>query len=156
MQYKIELARAGMRDGPPGRLTSTERLQMLTSHLEAWRTLSWTKQETIPILLGDIWELVDSVFGMADGPRSMLLRQLPSQLRCVESREWKIEFQFDVEDFSIDPSQDLLLVIERCVTPALLFSPGFYNNLQTWHDPSAVAKHRRGAPIGCIAYDLRY
>lgn len=49
-------------------------------------------------------------------PRSIVFKQVASQLRRVGNRELRINFKFDVEDFSIDPSQDLLLA--TCVISA--------------------------------------
>src|ERR1700690_4567233 len=81
LQYKIELVLAGMQDGPPSNLTSNERLRMLRSHQEAWCTLSWAEKETIPMLSGDTWELFGGVLALSDGPKTLVLRQLPSRLR---------------------------------------------------------------------------
>ena len=38
--------------------------------------------------------------------------QLPSRLRGIPMRQWRLIFDFNVRDFSMDPSQDLLVIIE--------------------------------------------
>lgn len=102
-----------MEDGPPGHHTLKERLDMLRAHQDAWNSLSWSSEETIPIAQGRCWELNGGILAQSDSQSSIEFRQLPSALRGIKSREWKIDnFDFDVADFAIDPSQDLLVVIE--------------------------------------------
>lgn len=112
LQYKMELALAGMQDGPPSDTSPAERLRLLRAHQKAWDSLSWTGEETIPMLKGDTWELVGGVLGLADGSKSILLRQLHSTLRSIPGRTWKVEFDFILGDFTLDPTQDLIAALE--------------------------------------------
>lgn len=118
LQYKVELWLAGVEDGPLGHHTVKERLSMLRAHQDAWNSMSWSFEETIPITQGRCWELNGGILAQSDGPSSIAFRQLPSALRCIESREWRIDgFDFVVVDFAMDPSYDLLVVVEitKCV-----------------------------------------
>jgi hypothetical protein len=101
-----------MQDGPLSTLPSSERLQMLKYHQEAWRTLSWTEKESISMLDGNTWELFGGVLALAEGPKTLVFRQLPSRLRGIESSEWKVDVDFPVRDFSMDKTQDLLVIVE--------------------------------------------
>lgn len=112
LQYKIELLLAGMQDGPPGDLPFSERLCMLRSHQKAWKTLSWTANESVT-LMGGVWELVGGVLGLAsDGNATIVFRQIPSQLRGIPGREWTFESPKSFRDFTMDPSQDLLVTLQ--------------------------------------------
>jgi hypothetical protein len=75
--------------------------------------MSWTAEHSIPITQGRCWELAGGILAQADGLSSIIFRQLPSTLRCIESREWRFDdFEFAIMDFAIDPSQDLLVVVD--------------------------------------------
>lgn len=114
LQYKIELVVAGMDDGPPSTLGPAERLQMLKRHQEAWRTLGFSDETTIPMLRGEVWELYGGVLAQARGPQALSFRQLPSVLRGVQEKEWSLEdLGFEIRDFGMDPSQELLVVIQK-------------------------------------------
>ena len=63
-------------------------------------------------LEGDTWELIGGVLGLAEGPRSILLKQLHSKLRNIPGRTWKVELDFPSRDFTLDPTQDLIAVLE--------------------------------------------
>lgn len=114
LQYTIELAVAGMEDGPPSALTPTERLAMLRERQEAWRELRWRSRQEYPMLEGGVWELYGGVIAQADGDRTLAFTQLPSDIRRIEEKHWKIEdVGVVIRDFSMDPAQDLLIVVEH-------------------------------------------
>lgn len=100
-----------MQDGPPGDLPSSERLRMLRSYQQAWRTLSWTAKESAT-LVGDMWELVGGVLGLAAHGNAIVFRQIPSLFRGIPGREWRFESPNPCRDFTMDPSQDLLVTLE--------------------------------------------
>ena len=41
----------------------------------------------------------------------IIVKQLPSVIRGIEEKEWTFDVGFDIDDFTIDPSQDLLMAI---------------------------------------------
>lgn len=86
-QYKIELAAAGMEDGPSSTLTSAERLRVLKAHQEAWDKLAWTSREEVPMHQGGVWELYGGVLAQGDGSRTLAFKQLLSAIRGIEERE---------------------------------------------------------------------
>ncbi|OBZ79706.1 hypothetical protein A0H81_00991 [Grifola frondosa] len=113
LQYKIELAVAGMEDGPPSARSPAERLAKLKARQAAWNSLQPSSQKTIPMLRGEVWELYGGVLAQARGPQSLAFRQLPSDIRGIEEKEWMIEdVGIAIRDFGMDPAQDLLVVIE--------------------------------------------
>ncbi len=112
LQYKIELALAGMEDGPPSHLTPRDRIEMLQACQKSWNTLAWTSEETIAVE-GHLWELFGGILAQADGPSSITFRQLPSKFRGLETFEWRINnLDFMFMDFAMDSSLDLLITIE--------------------------------------------
>ncbi|KAI0821790.1 hypothetical protein BC628DRAFT_800527 [Trametes gibbosa] len=114
VQYKIELAAAGMEDGPSSALTVADRLRMLKARQEAWHKLEWTSRSEMPMAQGGVWELYGGVLAQGEGARTLVFRQLPSNIRGIEEREWRIEdVGVDIRDFGMDPAQDLLVIVEN-------------------------------------------
>ncbi|TFK42125.1 hypothetical protein BDQ12DRAFT_599035 [Crucibulum laeve] len=117
LQYIIELAASGQVDGPIDKSINVfSRLQALKKQQEAWHTGQW-RQESDPDALnqGGLWELYGGVLAQVAHDQSITFHQLPSHVRGIEKRHWTIEpntFEFTVRDFGIDPSQDLLVLIE--------------------------------------------
>lgn len=56
----------------------------------------------------------DSVFaqGSKDDQRHLSFMQLPSKLRGIPQLNWNVEVDFVIRDFGMDPSQDLLVLME--------------------------------------------
>lgn len=114
LKYTIELDVLGQEDGP-GQANPAERLEQLIQHQKAWDSLSWTKDYTVPMLRGGAWELFGNVLAQNDKLGCITFRQLPSQHRGIEETVWKIGpglVDFQIRDFGIDPSQDLLVLVE--------------------------------------------
>lgn len=110
IQYKITLAVSGMEDGSSS-VSVRERMNLLKKQKAAWDNLDWEIQESIP-LNGDAWELVGGVLGTSAGTQLSFFR-LPSRLRRIERKDWTIKVGFNVNDFTMDPSQDLLVAIQH-------------------------------------------
>ena len=69
--YKVELAVAGMEDGPPSALTPADRLAILRRRQAAWKTLAWTAKQDVPMRAGGVWELYGNVLAQAEGERAL-------------------------------------------------------------------------------------
>ncbi|KAG0704338.1 hypothetical protein DFH29DRAFT_801932 [Suillus ampliporus] len=119
-QYDIELAVSGMMDGPPSPLTASERLALLKERNVAWESLRWVESKDIQMMQGDIWELYGGVFAQSSTPDVLHFRQLPSKYRNIEEKLWHVALDIQVRDFTMDPAQDLLVLIEQT---NLLHSP---------------------------------
>lgn len=139
LQYIIELAVSGQRDGPYiSGMSSVTKLERLRKHQEAWKKPSWSREIEIPMLDGDTWELCGGVLGQTTGEGGFHFYRLPSDLRGIREARWTLEprFEFRVCDFTMDPGQDLLVLVESSV--AVLgcrwFHPGFIVQLmQLFH-----------------------
>ncbi|KAK0464979.1 uncharacterized protein EV420DRAFT_1301547 [Desarmillaria tabescens] len=110
--YTIELARYGHVDYAAA-LPSAERLAQLREHNNAWNKLDGTWSDSIPMLQGHLWELFGNVLAQHSGSGSLVFTQLPSSTRLIEQKEWSVPLSgLHIRDFGMDPSQDLLVLIE--------------------------------------------
>jgi len=109
-----------MVDGPPGKLSHSERLGLLRSYEASWRNLDWNAFTSLPVPHGSVWELNGNVWAHSKGSDAIEFVQLPSRLRGIPLHQWTVRLDFALQDFSMDPSQDLLVTVERltkCVWP---------------------------------------
>ncbi|KAG2159693.1 uncharacterized protein EDB93DRAFT_1073686 [Suillus bovinus] len=116
-QYEIELAVSGMVDGPPSTFSTSDRLALLKERKAAWESLRWVESQDFSMMQGHIWELYGNVFAQSSTPDVLHFRQLPSKYRKIEEKEWSVTLDMHVRDFTMDPAQDLLVLIEE---PTLL------------------------------------
>ncbi|KDR85356.1 hypothetical protein GALMADRAFT_108380 [Galerina marginata CBS 339.88] len=114
LQYVIELAVAGQRDGSNCTASSATRLKLLRRHQSAWNDLKWSREVRIPMRNGGLWELYGGVLGQSTQEGTLVFSQLPSDLRSIEAKEWTLgpDFGITISDFAMDPMQDLLILIE--------------------------------------------
>jgi hypothetical protein len=128
LQYIIELAAAGQVNGPeaPG-TSSASRLEALQKHQSSWDNLKWSRELRIPMERGGLWELYGGVLAQSTAEGTLTFTQLPSDLRSIEEKVWTLgpNFGVAIRDFGMDPSQDLLVLVE---------SPN-------WNMPEAARKH---------------
>lgn len=128
LRYLLELAANGMRDDPRSSLGKIQRLNLLTEHETAWRTLSWSDNTFIDMLDG--WGEPVSVsgniiafrnaHGTPDAPsEELLLLRAPSTLRDVQMKRWVVRLPHDTQDVCISSAQDLL--VYRCGTKSFHF-----------------------------------
>lgn len=117
-QYEIELAVSGMMDGPPSSFTTSDRLALLKERNAAWESLRWVESQDIPMMQGHVWELYGGVFAQSSTPDVLHFRQLPSKYRKIKEKTWGVALDIHVRDFTMDPAQDLLVLIEQ---PKLLY-----------------------------------
>ena len=104
-----------MQRGPRSSLGGMQCLEMLTAHEAAWRTLSWTGSTLVDTLIG--WgepvSVSGNILGFPKNPgmpnRELLLLRVPSKLRNVTGKTWKIQLPHDNQDVCIDSAQDLLI-----------------------------------------------
>ena len=110
LAYKIELGASNYEDGPSGTITSMDRMQLLSKYESAWNQLKWG---TELVLLRDIsiWALHGGVLGLARG-KTIVFTRLPSEIKGIPESSWKCEVDFVISEFTMDPAQDLLVILE--------------------------------------------
>jgi hypothetical protein len=117
LQYALALAEHGLCDGPPSPVTVVNRLELVETYEEAWRTFSWSEHLTLdlppphqaPYVSGGT--LVQPIYDIGGGVRSFDVQSIPSPLRGVPEWHSRIDFDFVVDCFIIDGTQDLLAVV---------------------------------------------
>jgi hypothetical protein len=118
LQYTIELWADGMVRGDSSPFTCAEGLKVLRDRRRAWRNLEWTSKTVVQIeAFGSCpYDLVGSVFAqLPPGPNflSISLSRLvdePENARSIHSVSFGLGLE-DADDFRIDPSQDLIVVL---------------------------------------------
>ena len=128
LQYAVELSLCQMvAVDPPSRMSINAQRKLLAQREARWRALRWEKIHTLPIPRGGpIYEFVGGIYcnalGVVDERRAssaISFYQLPSTAadQGDRVRSWTLSVSgMDVIDFSIDPSQDLLVLV--AVAPA--------------------------------------
>ncbi|PCH42277.1 hypothetical protein WOLCODRAFT_101849, partial [Wolfiporia cocos MD-104 SS10] len=158
LQYIPKLMVAGLEDGPPSAVGPAGRFQMLQDHQQQWDAPECDAAEMIPMYDPRLWELYGGVLVQAQGNRALNFMQLPSVLRGIEQKIWTIsDVGCLIADFSIDPAQDLLAIVEDA-THNQGNSIGVH--LRTMHDgtphpaaSSVVLTHQPSEAI--IRYSIR-
>lgn len=106
-----------MEDGPPGALGASDRLALLRDRQDAWARLEWSSRQEVQAPQNKKWHLFGGVLAQLRTLDSITFVQLPSKFRGIESKEWTVnDVGFDIEDFKMDPSQDLLTMIQSPLT----------------------------------------
>lgn len=114
LQYALELAIAGKQDNPLSSFDFSHKLAALRQYQAAWGTLKWTSTKDMPMLRGNLWELYGGVLAHSDLDRTIRFRRLPSHIREIEEHVWSVSTSdMDLGDFTMDPAQDLLVLIAR-------------------------------------------
>ncbi|KZT01957.1 uncharacterized protein LAESUDRAFT_662823 [Laetiporus sulphureus 93-53] len=118
LQYKIELGADGLVDGLLGPMSTAERLELLFDRRRRWRSLDWTARTSVSIPGPcQAYELVAGVFAKsmagAQGPGShnLISTWLPSRTQPAK-RIVREELGVSTRDFAIDPSQDLIALVD--------------------------------------------
>lgn len=120
LQYKIELGFDQLIDIPSSRslFTTADRLQLLRERRKAWRDLTWSKHRMIKMSgLCDAYELVGGIFAKTErrgtrAPKHFTASILPSRTQPIEHRFEHKDLGVATKDFAIDPSQNLLALLE--------------------------------------------
>ncbi|KAH8105215.1 hypothetical protein BXZ70DRAFT_904443 [Cristinia sonorae] len=131
LKYNIELAADDMIDGPrgPGTLTTSQRYHQLLQRRQRWRTLDWTQQINVPVLGScQAYELVGGMFAKSmghvgtGGSRHLITTWLPSSTKAARSAV-RDDLGVPTRDFAIDPSQDLIALVNVDDSPTPTTTP---------------------------------
>ncbi|KAH9991075.1 hypothetical protein BJV77DRAFT_1068571 [Russula vinacea] len=114
LKYVLALAVRGLCDGPPSTVTAAHRLKLVDDYDEAWRTFSWSQYLVLdlpsfeaPYVSGNTLVIRET----KEVIRSFIMQSIPSRLRGVPGWQWRVDFDFCVEIFVLDATQDLLVVV---------------------------------------------
>jgi hypothetical protein len=116
LQYHLELGRSGMEDGTLSRLSIPERRERLQAHTNAWTGLRWSSWIHLCSIPHDTYVLdiapggILSMMSRREGKIAFI--QLPSTLRGISRRQWEFSFPFIPHLCALDPSEDILIVVQ--------------------------------------------
>ncbi|KDQ64080.1 hypothetical protein JAAARDRAFT_187458 [Jaapia argillacea MUCL 33604] len=123
LQYKKELALAGMTDGDGGSVYT--RRQQLKEY-----SLAWKEKEPTIVTLDPITscqfppaQVRGGVLSYSHLSSQVNFVRLPSARRGVEEHRWSVDIGFTIHDWGADPSQDLLVVVLSRVHLQAAFVP---------------------------------
>lgn len=112
LRYETQLVVANMKDGLSSTCPTAIRLDKLKAHQDAWNHLKWSEPLSYSMSTFRIWEIIGGFIALCMPEEHLIrLNRLPSVYRGISPQEWTIPFDVKVEDFSIDPSADLLVAV---------------------------------------------
>ncbi|OAX41500.1 hypothetical protein K503DRAFT_767638 [Rhizopogon vinicolor AM-OR11-026] len=111
--YKIELFFARFEDGTHCNLDTAGRLRAFRQYQQAWNNLSFPHSRLISMQDSHPWELSGGVLCQAI-QSGFTCVQIPCRIKGIPEREWTVDdLGFDIRDFTIDTSQDLIVAVEQ-------------------------------------------
>ena len=98
--------------GDHSEIQLADRVERAERYVKAWRALEFSEETQIPFG-GNLWEIARGVVACTTsaGSGEISFTQLPSPLRDIERKTWRLTLEHVPRDFTIDPSQDLLVSI---------------------------------------------
>ncbi|KAH6916880.1 hypothetical protein BKA70DRAFT_1250852 [Coprinopsis sp. MPI-PUGE-AT-0042] len=116
LQYATELYASGTENCVLHKRNVANRVEKLRAFQKHWDDLSFHEHYEITMKNGGVWELYGSVLSQKSSNAEFHFHRLPSSIRGIPKKEWKLSRRcFDVRDYTIDPSQDLLVLIQAPV-----------------------------------------
>ena len=120
----MELAAAGMCDGPPDSVGPAERLRKLERSREAWKSSLWSQPEDFPYskrmssspvaLFGNLAVFTGPEFNSGE----YVFLRFPSEARSIPERVWHLNLGCErINGIGLDDSQDLLIFLRSVVDP---------------------------------------
>ncbi|KAF8134943.1 hypothetical protein EV363DRAFT_1322086 [Boletus edulis] len=114
--YKIELFASHKEDNEYSSMETVNRLNLLREYNRKWNDLEWTSSGSIPMTDDNCWELSGGILAQVIHGNTLSLVQLPCKLKDIPEREWSVPFDFRIHDFTLDNSQDLIVLLELVET----------------------------------------
>jgi predicted alpha/beta hydrolase len=106
-----------MEDGPLSRMLISERRERLKAHIKAWTDAQWSSYIhlldmdrntfVMDVAVGGILTFISRKEG------KMKFVQLPSNSRGIAMRQWEHSLPFIPAKYALDPSEDVLIVLEH-------------------------------------------
>lgn len=170
-----------MVNGPPSAHspafnTASERLARLRQYQSRWKHLERTRETTVRCVRGGIWELAGGVLaqGVASSAssadfvngqtvvrrevRKLVFTRLPSATRsgCGKVREWTHgAYDFAIRDFTMDPEQDLLVLLRAGGGGAELHLRSLKTNERHPQARAGTLVHKLAGGMGMKTHSLR-
>lgn len=112
-----------MNDGPLSTLSIPERRERLLAYDNAWKDLHWSSCEKVFTAHDAAYDVSIAPGGiltfLSKSERKIIFMQIPSNLRDIPMQQWELSFSFGPHECALDPSEDVLVVVEPHVLVAL-------------------------------------
>jgi hypothetical protein len=117
-RYAIRHTQYGYKDGPQaqdGPYSSTaSRLKELEGHINRWKSLDWIEERIrLPNKSSQYAQLVGGTLAfLSPNLTTITCIELPSRICQTPLHTWIYENDVEIFSFTIDPTQDLLVLVE--------------------------------------------
>ncbi|KAH9020499.1 hypothetical protein EDB85DRAFT_1896146 [Lactarius pseudohatsudake] len=114
LQYRLELGKSGMEDGPLSTLSIPERRERLRAYNDAWKHLRWSACIELPAIRRYDMDIApgDILTFVPERDHKIIFVQIPSKLRSIPMRQWELSFPFVLHQYALDPREDILVLYE--------------------------------------------
>lgn len=112
LAYKIELFASYMENNEHSSMDTVSRLNLLREHNRVWNDMEWASYGSIPMCDGHSWEFSGGILAQSTHENQIFLVQLPCKLKGITEKRWSVPFDFRIRDFTLDNSQDLIVLVE--------------------------------------------
>ncbi|KAF8134942.1 hypothetical protein EV363DRAFT_1322083, partial [Boletus edulis] len=110
--YKIKLFASYMEDNEDSAMDTVSRLNLLQEYSRKWNDMEWSSSGSIPMVDGHCWEFSGGILAQSTYENTLSLVQLPCKLKGIPEQRWSVPFDFRIRDFTLDNSQDLIVLLE--------------------------------------------
>lgn len=93
-------------------MDTVSRLNLLREHNRVWNDMEWASYGSIPMCDGHSWEFSGGILAQSTHENQIFLVQLPCKLKGITEKRWSVPFDFRIRDFTLDNSQDLIVLVE--------------------------------------------
>lgn len=112
-----------MVDNPACTLSIAERSKRLSAYEDSWKSLNPKELYEVDLGGNGVWEFARGVLAQARGARTLSFVQLRSSIQQTGEKRWEIlDIGYDIDDFGMDPDQNLLVVGESRSTYVFILS----------------------------------
>ena len=112
MVYKIELFASHMEDNEQSHMDTVSRSNLIRQYNQGWNNMEWTSFGTVPMADGHCWEFSGGMLVQSTHENELSFVQLPCKLKGIPEKRWFVPFDFRIRDFTLDNSQNLVVLLE--------------------------------------------
>lgn len=106
-----------MDDGPLSTLSIPERRERLQAYDDAWKSFRWSSCKNVFNFSDHAYEMSIAPGGiltfLSKRERKIIFMQIPSNLRDIPMQQWEFSFSCGPHACALDPSEDVLVVLQR-------------------------------------------
>ena len=94
-------------------MPTVERLERLEAYIDYWKTAPQKEYHDLEMNVERYWDLRRGVLAQVSDASTIECIQLASVIRETEEKRWQVpDVGFRIDEFTMDPEQDLLVILE--------------------------------------------